>query len=443
MNALSNRNSIGSASNSDGTSDNTVPSQYKILTLTFNQDSTSLAMGTLKTYALYTISQDNKFDEIHDCAYDDVRIIERLFSSSLIALVSNQAPRKLKVCHFNKGTEICAYSFPNSILTVKLNRSRLVVCLEESMYIHNMRDMKVLHTIRDVPTNSDGLCALSSNDSNPYLAYPGSSITGEIQIFDTVNLKPGIMISAHESSLAAIAFDATGSIIATASNKGTVIRIHNVLDGSRLFEFRRGVRRVATIYSLAFSPDSMFLAASSNTGTIHIFRLMNQKEKPVEETSSWMGSFSRMLGDVAYYLPKQTSEVLTQDRAFATVHLQSAGTKTIIAMNILNKTLKLFVAGYDGVVCVYEINTHDGGECKKINQYLLFKMTQNSNERHNSIADNSTRIYSSNLLRKDSTAVSLTNDKPLNDQTYDTAMGEPSYPQLPSLPLPPSHDDNE
>jgi hypothetical protein len=55
-------------------------------------------------------------------AYDDVCIIERLFSSSLTALVSNQAPRKLKVCHFKKGTEICSYSFANTILAVKLNR---------------------------------------------------------------------------------------------------------------------------------------------------------------------------------------------------------------------------------------------------------------------------------------------------------------------------------
>lgn len=55
-------------------------------------------------------------------AYDDVCIIERLFSSSLTALVSHQAPRKLKVCHFKKGTKICSYSFANTILAVKLNR---------------------------------------------------------------------------------------------------------------------------------------------------------------------------------------------------------------------------------------------------------------------------------------------------------------------------------
>jgi len=95
-------------------------------------------MGTRKTYALFTIGQDNKIDEIYDCgkflrwenlftydwflACDDVCIIERLFSSSLTALVSHQAPRKLKVCHFKKGTEICSYSFANTILAVKLNR---------------------------------------------------------------------------------------------------------------------------------------------------------------------------------------------------------------------------------------------------------------------------------------------------------------------------------
>lgn len=59
-----------------------------------------------------------------DCSADteDVCIVERLFSSSLVAIVSLKAPRKLKVCHFKKGTEICNYSYSNTILAVKLNR---------------------------------------------------------------------------------------------------------------------------------------------------------------------------------------------------------------------------------------------------------------------------------------------------------------------------------
>ena len=53
---------------------------------------------------------------------EDICIVERLFSSSLVAIVSLSSPRKLKVCHFKKGTEICNYSYSNSILAVKLNR---------------------------------------------------------------------------------------------------------------------------------------------------------------------------------------------------------------------------------------------------------------------------------------------------------------------------------
>ena len=48
--------------------------------------------------------------------------MERLFASSLVAIVNQQHPRKLKVCHFKKGTEICNYSYSGSILNCKLNR---------------------------------------------------------------------------------------------------------------------------------------------------------------------------------------------------------------------------------------------------------------------------------------------------------------------------------
>lgn len=113
-------------------------------------------------------------------------------------------PRKLRVYHFKKGTEICNYCYSNTVLSVKLNRNvfffisylknlkkiikRLIVCLEERIDIHNISDMKVIHTIRDIPSNPKGLCALSVDNEKSYLAYPGSSQVGEVQIFDTINL---------------------------------------------------------------------------------------------------------------------------------------------------------------------------------------------------------------------------------------------------------------
>lgn len=52
----------------------------------------------------------------------DVYIVERLFSSSLVVVVSLSMPRRMNVYHFKKGTEICNYSYSNNILAVKLNR---------------------------------------------------------------------------------------------------------------------------------------------------------------------------------------------------------------------------------------------------------------------------------------------------------------------------------
>ena len=51
------------------------------------------------------------------------------------------------------------------------------------------------------------------------------------------------MIHAHNNPLAAISFDSTGKLIATASDRGTVIRVFSVDTGNKLFEFRRGVKR--------------------------------------------------------------------------------------------------------------------------------------------------------------------------------------------------------
>jgi len=39
-----------------------------------------------------------------------------------------------------------------------------------------------------VPASFLGLCALSINNDNCYLAYPGSATIGEVQVFDTINL---------------------------------------------------------------------------------------------------------------------------------------------------------------------------------------------------------------------------------------------------------------
>ncbi|XP_076264159.1 WD repeat domain phosphoinositide-interacting protein 2-like isoform X3 [Rhynchophorus ferrugineus] len=334
--------------------------------INFNQDSTSLAVGCKSSYKLFSLVSVDSLEKIYSNATEDCCVVERLFSSSLVAVVSLVAPRKLKVCHFKKGTEICNYSYSNTILGVKLNRVRLVVCLEESLYIHNIRDMKVLHTIRDTPPNPSGLCALSSNSENCYLAYPGSSSVGEVQIFDAMNLNAKIMIHAHDSPLAALAFSPNGARIATASEKGTVIRVFSITDGSKLFEFRRGVKRCVSICCLAFSMCGQFLSSSSNTETIHVFKLEEPKDSPRKsvDDSTWMGYFST-------YLPTQVTDVFTQGRAFATAYLPYGSVKNVVSISYIQDGLRLLVATEDGFLYIYNFNSKEGGDMELYKKFQL------------------------------------------------------------------------
>ncbi|XP_017771283.1 PREDICTED: WD repeat domain phosphoinositide-interacting protein 2-like isoform X2 [Nicrophorus vespilloides] len=338
----------------------------------FNQDSTSLAVACKNGFRLYSLNCADTLDMIYTNIKDDTCLVERLFSSSLMAIVSITAPRKLKVCHFKKGSEICNYSYSNTILSVKLNRIRLVVCLEESLYIHNIRDMKVLHTIRDTPPNPNGICALSINSDNCYLAYPGSNYIGEVQIFDAINLHAKTMIPAHDSPLAALAFIPSGTRIATASEKGTVIRVFSVLDGSKLYEFRRGVKRCVEISCLAFSTCSRYLACSSNTETVHIFKLEEPQVSPRKSVdASWMGYLST-------YLPTQVTDVFTQGRACMTAHLPFSGVRNDVAVTTIQNQLRLLVATEEGFLYIYNMDGPEGTELTLYKQFSLDGVANNA-----------------------------------------------------------------
>lgn len=70
--------------------------------------------------------------------------------------------------------------------------------------------------------------------------------------------------------------NSTGTLLATASDKGTVIRVFSIPNAEKLYQFRRGTRE-AKIHSISFNAVSTLLAVSSATDTVHIFKLSGQK----------------------------------------------------------------------------------------------------------------------------------------------------------------------
>jgi autophagy-related protein 18 len=189
---------------------------------------------------------------------------------------------------------ICELLFPSSILAVKMNRKTLVIVLEAEIYIYDISNMRLQHVIETTP-NPEAIVALSPSADNSYLAYPSpvpapapisavsppaapaqqssaSAASGDVLLFSTKSLTVSQIIRAHKAPISALALNSTGTLLATASEKGTVIRVWGVPSAEKLYQFRRGTRE-ARIYSLNFNVVSTLLAVSSAHDTVHIFKL--------------------------------------------------------------------------------------------------------------------------------------------------------------------------
>ena len=141
--------------------------------------------------------------------------------------------------------------------------------------MYNFADLRLIDAI-DTCFNPKGICALSSDPSISVLATPDKQ-KGQVKI--TIYEKNhSFVIQCHNSSLSCIALNFGGNLLATASDKGTLIRIFSTDDGAPLQEVRRGSDK-AEIYSIAFDKNSKWIACSSDKGTIHIFTVSKNLQR--------------------------------------------------------------------------------------------------------------------------------------------------------------------
>ena len=318
--------------------------------------------------------------------------------------------------------------------------------LEEEIYLYDISNMTLLYTIATSP-NPNAICALAPSSENCYIAYPlpkpredtgdkrpshapplstyVAPTTGEVLIFDTLKLEALNVVEAHRAPLSCIALNNEGTLLATASETGTIIRVFSLPKGTKLYQFRRGTYP-STIYSMSFNLSSTLLCVSSTTDTVHIFRLggpgpippdspktHNDRwtrsrsfdsgaESPTAETSPGSdhtetpaaaarkpsGTFGSMIrrssqmmgksvaGVVGGYLPQAVTEMWEPMRDFAFIKLPKGGMGTnstggplrsVVAMS--SSSPQVMVVTSDGGFYVFGIDMEHGGEGVLVKQY--------------------------------------------------------------------------
>ncbi len=200
-------------------------------------------------------------------------IVEPLFRSNLLAFVGGRyPPNKVQIWDDLKPGVIADLEFRTPVKNVKIRRDRICVALEDRVMIYNFVDLRLLG---EIPTmaNPSGLLAISP-DGNLIVICPGNDVgLLHIESFDTPTHQTH-MLRAHNGPLRNIVISCDGSMVATASDKGTIVRVFDTKSGVLLHELRRGIDQT-NITSIAFNSINTHLALVSDKGTVHVYNLVS------------------------------------------------------------------------------------------------------------------------------------------------------------------------
>ncbi|PIN26991.1 putative WD40 repeat protein [Handroanthus impetiginosus] len=247
-----------------------------VLHLSFNQDRSYFNVGTTEGFMVFSTDpfrEAHRRDFSNGGTHGGIGIVQILFHCDFFALVGGGpspklASNKVMIWDDNQGRFMGELLYRSEVKSVRLRRDRIVVVLLQKIYVYDIADLKLLHQI-DTVANPKGLCEISQ--SGPMVLASLGLRKGQVRV-EHFARRRSQLIMAHESSVACVALSNDGRLVATASSKGTLIRVFNSLNGSLLHELRRGADR-AQIYNLSFSSTAQWLAVSSDKGTVHVFGL--------------------------------------------------------------------------------------------------------------------------------------------------------------------------
>lgn len=288
----------------------------------FNQDGSALAVALDSGVRIYNVDPLLELTSYGVDQFGSVALCEMLHRTNLLAIVAGGAtPRfadnTVLVYDDHRRAFVHELTFGAQVLGIRMRRDRLIVTLCRQLYVFTLPDQcKRLLTV-ETGDNPLGLCAITpalATAERHLLAFPGRK-TGSLQLLDLASFgvegagsarsaagvsSAPLTVNAHQSPLAAIDINQQGTMVATASQVGTLVRIWDTSVGGSgvsaimntttsssktgsggggvggrcrlLAELRRGADS-AVLHALRFSPTGHYLSCCSDKGTVHVFAI--------------------------------------------------------------------------------------------------------------------------------------------------------------------------
>lgn len=334
---------------------------HEIRSVSFSQDGSQLAIGRAGGLA---VVDTNSLEESSVRLEAGVKIAKVLPRSKHAAIVGSGGSgehfpsQKVFVLDCAAKRLTSELSFKGDVLDVFVRPDLLTIVLERKIFVYRFSNFSLV-TVVDTAPNPRGLCCWSSDPSHAVMCCPGLQ-RGSIRIqrFDMLSMV--LVALAHESHVASMAIDATGSHIATASETGTIVRLFSAFDGTLLGEYRRGYSS-AVLYELCFSPGSQFLAAAEAPNNIHIFKLSNTQATPPGQANgdpNGAGNAVMQVGNaVRHYVQMSYASCVSalQAAPFAQITLPASDEGSLKPVIVFASPQLLLVASQGGLLFKYAI----------------------------------------------------------------------------------------
>ena len=301
---------------------------------------------------------------------------------------------KLIIWDDHRGKIFSELRFFSEILNVKIKLDRIIVAtLDNKLYVLNMSTLEIINIFQTYE-NYKGLFAISSDDKALVIAFPYRH-SGYVKVKNynsPINVPP---INAHDGNIAFIAINHEGTLLATSSEKGTLIRIFSTHNGELIQELRRGAK-IADIYHICFDYNNKFIACASSSQTIHIFSIYSSikylKEKGIISNKS-INNLNRNseidINNQTIEEPKNQKGFLgsiisvfkigisyfESEWSFAQFRIPKNDKENVVSF--LPNNYSIIVITKNGKLYTASFEPNLGGECKKIWDKNLLKKNEN------------------------------------------------------------------
>ena len=287
-------------------------SNNNLLCANVNEEQDCIIFGTKKGLYVYTLYPQKKI--ISRKIDGGVSKVSMLHRSNIIFFVGTlengpNSKQMLNIWDDSHKNIVGQIDFKDTIEHIHTTSDYIFVSTKDTIFIYSFDNLQQIHSISIEHTNSS---LFKVKVDKHLLIYPSYNK----MILYNWETKESKTIDCHIHTIELFSLSQDHSLLATCSQKGSLLRIFNIDTLQQVKELRRGSDHV-TIVNIAFNNDATLLLCSSNKGTIHIFSLSDTNKQPLLHTDETIEIQDETEKTVIEDTPKDTTDTQSKEQSLS------------------------------------------------------------------------------------------------------------------------------